>query len=46
MLRAAGCGIAFQPKTAAVAEAAQHIVHGDLAGVLQVLEAEILARSA
>jgi phosphoserine phosphatase len=46
MLRAAGRSVAFEPKTPAVAEAAQHVVEGDLLGVLDVLGDEVLARSA
>ena len=46
MLRAAGCGIAFQPKSAAVAAAARHVIRGDLAGVLRPLKVGALSRSA
>jgi glucosyl-3-phosphoglycerate synthase len=46
LLRAAGLSVAFEPKTPAVAEAARHVVEGDLLGVLDVLNDEAAARAA
>jgi len=41
MLRAAGQSIAFQPKTARVRRAAQHVVQGTLSAVLSVVQMPI-----
>lgn len=37
LLREAGISVAFQPKTPAVRDAAQHVVEGDLRGILELL---------
>jgi glucosyl-3-phosphoglycerate synthase len=46
LLRAAGRSVAFEPKTPAVAQAAQRVLEGDLLGVLDVLSEEQAAQVA
>ena len=45
LLRAAGISVAFQPKTPAVRDAAKHVVHHDLRGILRLLGQPVSSQS-
>ncbi len=45
LLRAAGTSVAFQPKSAAVRDAAGHVIEDDLRGILQLLGLPVSSRA-